>query len=289
VVTPFGLLVAADTKGEKLWAVNLKSEFGGKKDDQWGYSESVLIDGDNLICTPGNSQSTMVALNKKTGKLVWSCSREGDRGAGHGSVTIANVGGKKVYVQSTGSGAMGADAATGKLLWTYDIEKTVAVIPTVIVKDDLVFLPVGYGRGGALLKQKPTSSGVEVEEVYGLNTSLANKHGGVVLVGDHLYGDSDDKGIPFCADLMTGEIKWKERGAGKGSACVAAADGHIYIRYSSGDMSLVEANPAGFNQVSSFKVPHSGEMPSWAHPVIDDGKLYLREGNFILCYNIAAK
>jgi outer membrane protein assembly factor BamB len=194
-----------------------------------------------------------------------------------------------VYVTTTGSGAMGVRASDGELLWTYDIDRTTAVIPTPIVRDNLVFFTAGYGRGGALLKQVPAGNGkVKVEEQFPLNKDLANKHGGVVLVGDYLYGDSDDKGTPFCANFLTGEIVWKERGAGKNSACVAAADGHIYIRYADGTMTLVKASPEGLKEVGEFTVPGSGDRPSWSHPVIVDGKLYLREGDKILCYDISA-
>jgi outer membrane protein assembly factor BamB len=203
---------------------------------------------------------------------------------------IATVGDRRIYVQTTAGGAVGVDAQSGRLLWTYAIERTTAVIPTPIVKGDLVFIAAGYKRGGALLRQVPGAGGtVSVEEVYGLNTDLANKHGGIVLVGDHLYGDSDDKGIPFCAELMTGKVIWKERGSGKNSASFVAADGHVYVRYSDGTVSLVKADPAGYQEVSSFAVPGSGDRPSWAHAVILDGRLYLREGDTILCYDIRQK
>ncbi len=283
-MTAFGVLVNFTTTGEEVWRRDLKSEFEGKKDDGWGYSESVLIDGDRLICTPGGAENTVVALNKESGELIWSCGWPEVRGAGHSSVVISNIGGTKVYVQVTGSGVMGIRANDGELLWTYDIPKTTAVIPTPIVRDDLVFFTAGYRTGGALLRQVPSGDGVAVEEVYPLSRDLQNKHGGVVLMGDYVYGDTDSRGMPFCAELMTGEIQWKERGSGKGSASVVAADGHVYFRYSDGTMTLVEANPKEFREVSLFKVPGSGDRPSWAHPVIADGKLYLREGDKLLCY-----
>ncbi len=288
VLSPFGQLVACRVAdGQEVFRVDLVGTLGGKKGDLWGYSESVTIDGNRLICTPGGEKATMAALDKKTGKVIWTCAVPGDRGAGHASIVIANVGRRKVYVQTTASGAMGVDAETGTLLWTYPIDQTTAVIPTPIVKGDLVFIAAGYKRGGALVKQVAGSDGgVTVEQVYGLNTELANKHGGIVLVGDHLYGDSDDKGIPFCAELATGTIAWKNRGSGKGSAAVAAADGHVYVRYADGTLSLVKADPAGYTEVASFKLPGSGARPSWAHPVILDGRLYLREGDTILCYDL---
>ncbi len=289
VVTPQGkLLCCKASDGKEVWRKDFEKDFGGKKDDVWGYSESVLVDGNKVICTPGGGKSTVVALDKKTGETIWTCKNPADIGAGHASVVISKVGNTKVYVQSTGSGLMGFSEA-GSLLWTYPVAKTTAVIPTPIIRDDLVFMPVGYKKGGALVKQVPSSDGgVSVKEIYGLNTALANKHGGVILVGNHLYGDSDDKGQPYCADLMTGEIQWKrtDRGSGSGSAVVVAGGDRLYIRYQSGDMSLVEANPAEYKEVGSFKIPGSGERPSWSHPVILEGKLYLREQDKILCYDV---
>ena len=287
VLTPHGDLVCCSTAdGNELWRKNLKSDFSGNKADGWGYSESVLIDGDRLICTPGGSKTTMVALDKKTGDPIWKCVSEGDRGAGHASIVIATVDGHRVYVTTTGSGALGVRADDGERLWQYPIDRTTAVIPTPIVRGDLVFFSAGYKRGGALLKQKASGSKVEIEEVYPLNTALANKHGGIVLVGDYLYGDSDDAGIPWCAELMTGEIKWKERGSGRKSASFAAADGRLYIRFADGTMVLAKASPEKYEEVSKFKIPAGGVRPSWSHPVITGGKLYLREQDRILCYDV---
>ena len=287
VVTPEGqLLCCQAADGKEIWRKHLAKDFSGKKADSWGYSESVLVDDNKVICTPGGAKSTVVALDKKTGEFIWTCNNPNDRGAGHASIVISHIGNAKIYVQSTGSGLMGFSDA-GQLLWTYPIDQTTAVIPTPIIRDDLVFLAVGYKRGAALVKQIPGASGsVTIKEIYGLNTKLANKHGGVVLVGDHVYGDSDSSGIPYCADFMTGEIQWTSRGSGKGSAVVIAGGDRLYIRYENGVMSLVEANPKEYKEVSSFSIPGGGERPSWSHPVILDGKMYLREQDNILCYDI---
>jgi outer membrane protein assembly factor BamB len=290
-LTADGELICAETaSGKELWRKNLPNDFGGKKGDGWGYSESPLVDGPHLICTPGGEEATMVALDKLTGDLVWKTVRAGDRGAGHASIVISEVGGTRIYVQTTASGALGVRAKDGKLLWSYEIDKTTAVIPTPIVRGDLVFFAAGYKRGGALLKQVIGSGGeITVEEIYGLKPSLANKHGGIVLVGDYLYGCADDQSIIFCADLMTGEERWKSRGAGKSSASIAAADGCLYIHYADGTMELVKASPEEFQSLGSFTIPDTGERPSWAHPVILDGKLYLREQDHLLCYDVRAK
>ena len=293
VVTPEGQLVCCnDTDGKVIWRKDFKHDFEGKKADGWGYSESVLVDGNKVICTPGGSTTTVVALDKKTGEALWTCKNPEDLGAGHASIVISKVGNMKVYVQSTGSGLMGF-SDSGRLLWTYPIVKNTAVIPTSIVREDLVFFPVGYKRnkgGSALLKQVPSENGsVAIKEVYGMNQDLANKHGGVVLVGDYVYGDTDSDGRPFCAELMTGNIKWNtKKGSGTGSAVVMAGGDRLYIRYQSGKMVLAEASPVEYKELSSFQIPGTGngERPSWSHPVILEGKLYLREQDKILCYDI---
>ncbi len=288
VVTPYGVLVACEAAGGKeVWRKDLKAQFEGKKGDGWGFSESPLIDGDKLICTPGAEEATVVAFNKTTGDVLWKASQPETRGAGHASIVISEIGGQRVYVQLTAGGAMGIRASDGTVLWNYPIEQTTAVCPTPIIKDDLVFIAAGYKRGGALLRQVPKDGGkIDVEEIFPMKNDLANKHGGVVRVGDYIYADSDDAGIPYCAQLMNGEIKWKQRGSGKNSASMAAADGHLYIHFADGTMVLANADPAAYKEVGSFQIPGTGDRPSWAHPVIVDGKLFLRENNEILCYNI---
>ncbi|MFN3191196.1 MAG: PQQ-binding-like beta-propeller repeat protein [Aureliella sp.] len=291
VMTPFGKLYCAKTSnGEVLWSKDLKGDLGGKKKDVWGYSESPLIDGSTLVCTPGGPKNTVVGLDKMSGDLVWSCARPDDVGAGHSCVVIANVGGKKIYVQNTGGGPMGIDAATGELLWDYDMSPPTAFIPTPIIQGDYVFSVAGYKLGAALLKQVATSAGgVEVEEIYAPKTELGNKHGGVVEVDGKIYGGYEDQNIVYCADMLSGEVLWKERGSGSRSTSVVVADGKLFVRYQNGVVALAKLDPSGFSEISSFKTPGSGDgdKPSWAHPVIVDGKLYLREGDQVLCYQVA--
>lgn len=288
VINPDGTLYCVSSSGQPVWQKSLVSDFGGSKHDGWGYSESPLVDGPLLIVTPGGEKATVVALDKITGEARWTCSRPGDVGAGHSSVVISHVGNRKIYVQNTAGGPMGIDAATGRLLWDYDISAPTAFIPTPIIKNDLVFTVAGYGTGGALLKQIPSKEGVAIEEIYGLNKELDNKHGGVILVGDHLYAGRGDSNQVYCADLQTGEIRWRERGSGKGSIAIIAGDGKLFVRFKDGTMALALATPEGYQEVSSFTTPGSGdaEMPSWAHPIISDGKLLLRENDSILCYDI---
>ena len=193
-------------------------------------------------------------------------------------------------MQTTAGGAIGVRAADGKLLWTYPIEQTTAVIPNPLVRDDLVFIVAGYKRGGALLRQVPAADGeIKAEEIYPLNPDLNNKHGGVVLVGEFLYGDSNDQGMPVLRRTDDRQGAVEGRGSGRGSAAVTVADGHFYLRFANGTMVLAKASPEKYEEISGFQIPDSGQRPSWSHPVIIGGKLYLREQDKIFCYDVRAK
>ena len=288
----FGDLVCLKTSiGEEVWRKDLVKDFGGRPGG-WNYTESPLVDGDKLVCTPGGPKASLVALKKKTGAVIWKCALlNGDTNAGYSSVVVAEAAGIRQYVQLMSGGVVGVDAQTGKLLWRYTrLGRNTANIPTPIVKGEYVFCSAGYGKGGALLRLVPDGGGVRAEEVY-FSPNLTNKHGGLVLVGDYVYGDRDDSGHPFCAEWKTGKVVWQrkgEGGPGRGSAAVTYADGHLYFRYDNGWVALVEASPGGYREVSTFKVPNSRSQ-SWSHPVVVGGRLYLREQDVLWCYDVKKK
>jgi outer membrane protein assembly factor BamB len=214
VLTGNGEIICLKTAdGQEEWRKSLPRDFGGKKGDGWGYGESVLIEAEKVICTPGG-KTTMAALDKSTGKAIWKAVLPAQPGAGHASIVMSEVGGTRVCVQTTAGYGLGVRASDGKILWTVDKIKATAVIPTPIVAGDLVLLAAGYNLGGTLLRQVPQGAGVKIETVYPLTKTLANKHGGMVLVGDYVYGDSEDRGMPFCVEFKTGKEMWKKRGAG---------------------------------------------------------------------------
>ena len=290
-----GDLVCLDVAtGKEHWSKNFKSDFGGKMMSGWGYSESPLIDGDKIICTPGAQDAMMVALDKNTGSELWRCKvgelgPSGKDGAAYSSVVISEAEGVRHYVQLVGRGMIGVRADDGKLLWNYNrVANGVANIPTAIVKDNHVFCSTGYQTGAALLKLSKGDDGLKAEEVYFLpSDKFQNHHGGMILVGDYIYaGHGHNKGFPICLELKTGNIQWgPERGPGTDSAAVAYADGDLYFRYQNGTVALIEATPDQYKLKGSFDIPDVTN-PSWPHLVIAGGKLYVREQDALLCYDI---
>jgi outer membrane protein assembly factor BamB len=289
------LLCAESATGKVLWKKNFGKDFGGKMMSVWGYSESPLVDGDRLVCTPGAEKAMIVALDKKTGATVWKApmpeydGKRGKDGAGYSSIVVSKACGVRQYVQLTGRGVISVAARDGKPLWAYNrVANGTANIPTPIVKDDLVFCSSGYGTGSALLRVVRDGGSLKAEEVYFLGGGqMQNHHGGMVLVGDHVYaGHGHNEGFPVCVELKTGKIAWgPERGAGTGSAAVVYADGHLYFRYQNGVMALVEATPKAYRLKGSFKLA-SVRGASWPHPVIVGGKLYLRDQDVLMCYDL---
>jgi outer membrane protein assembly factor BamB len=286
-----GDLVCLETKdGKRVWHRNLLKDFGGSYGG-WHYCESPLIDGDQVIVTPGGKNATMVALDKKTGETLWKCAIATDHPqAGYSSVVIATVGGVKQYVQLFNGGLVGV-GTDGRLLWKYErLGDNTANIPTPVVLKDEVLAVAGYGKGGALLRLKADGKDVTAQEVY-FKKELTNKHGGIVVVGDYVYGDTDDKGRPFCADVKTGKVHWQRKrgdGLGEGSASVTYADGRLYFHYENGVVALVEASPEGYKEAGWFKVLKT-DGPARAHPVVVGGRLYLREGDTLYCYDVREK
>jgi outer membrane protein assembly factor BamB len=301
-VSSDGNLVCVEIeKGDLKWQKAFKKDFGGRSGG-WAYTESPLIDGDLVISTPGAESAALVALNKKTGEVVWKTTVSGIARkppgkekqkrpsksyatAGYSSAIIAEVEGVKQYVQFLDGGVVGVNAKDGKLLWHYEEPANdTANISTPIFKDGFVFAATSYSTGGGQAKIVKTDDGFKAEPQYFIS-KFQNHHGGVVLVKDHLYGTNN--GSLLCVDFKTGNIVWDNRSVGKGS--VVYADGHLYVRGEGGKVALVEANPEKYVEKGRFEQPDRSKQPAWPHPVVSNGKLYLRDWDALFCYDVKAK
>jgi outer membrane protein assembly factor BamB len=280
-----GDLVCLDLGSGKLrWRKNLVNDFGGSVPN-WGYAESPLIDGEKVIATPGGGTATLVALNKLTGDLIWKAQVPSPNGAHYASAIAADVHGVRQYIQFTGGGLVGVAAQDGRFLWKYDRHANLtANIGTPIFRDNCVLISAAYGSGAGLVKLDPAPDGTfTATEVY-FNSQLKNKHGGMVLVGDYVYG-FDDPGTLTCMEFKTGRTVWQDRSVG-GNASVTFADGHLYCRSQRGTVALVVATPDGYQEHGRFEQPDRSTANAWPHPVVAHGKLYLRDQDILLCYDV---
>lgn len=291
-----GDLVAVDApSGKEVWRKHFVRDFGGRMMSQWKFAESPLVDGDRVVVTPGGRDAVMVALNKKTGAEIWRArmgafDSDGPDGAGYSGIVISNGGGVKQYVQLTGKGVIGVRASDGWFMWGYGrVANRTANISTPIVDGDHVFASTGYGTGSVLLKIAREGDRTTASEIYFLDPgTFQNHHGNMVKVGPNLYaGHGHNRGIPIALDFASGKVLWggNIRNAGQGSAAVTYADGHLYFRYQNGVMMLLEASPEGYREKGSFEIP-GVRKPSWPHPVIINGRLYLREQGNLYVYDL---
>ena len=282
-----GDLACVETGSGKIrWQKSLRADFGGKP-GTWAYSESPLVDGDTLVCTPGGPEATVIALNKKTGEVIWKTALPTADEAAYTSVIVVQTAGVRQYVQMLQKGLVGLDAKTGKQLWRY--EKTVssrrANIPTPLARENLIY-SAGAGTGGGVIQLKAADGAVQAEQVS-FSAKMPSGIGGSILVGDLLFG-TGNTGLQ-CAEFPSGNLKWEERALGPASLCFA--DGRIYVHGENGEVGLFEPSGEACVEKGRFTPPdlpkRSNSMEkAWSYPVVANGRLYVRDLNLLWCWDI---
>lgn len=280
-MSAFGKIVClAAEKGNLLWTVDIMKDYDGRN-IVWGVTENLLIDGDKLFCTAGGLKNNVIALNKNTGKLIWSNPGNGEISA-YNSPALITLPARKIVVTMTEKSILGLDAETGKKLWSYEqINQWSVHANTPLYSDGYLYCVSGYGYGGVMLKL--SADGTKIEKVW-KNASLDTRIGGVVLLNGRIYGLGDKvKGL-YCLDWKTGKEVAFDKSSGK-PGVIIAAEGMLYTYDEGGEVALFEPTLDGFKKISSFKVPF-GTAQHWAHPVIENGRLYIRHGNALMVYDI---
>jgi outer membrane protein assembly factor BamB len=281
-LTEGGDLACLKTDGTDVWKRNILREFGGRQ-LQWLISESPLVDGAHVVVTPGGPGAGVVKLDKMTGVTVWQAKELSDA-AGYSSLIAADVQGVRTYMTFTANAAVGVRASDGKLMFRYTpAANRIANITTPVFSDNKVFFTSGYDTGAGLLSLSAQNGMVNAQETY-FTREMKNHHGGVVLVNGYLYGFDDS--ILTCIEFATGKRMWRDRSVGKGA--VTYADGRLYLQSEGNVVGLAEASPSGYVEKGRFTIPDK-ELPSWAHPVVSDGRLYVRNQDSIFVYDIKAK
>lgn len=297
----FGELVCVDAKtGQERWRVSLPRDLGGEVNPigggleeptplGWGYAGAPMVDGNQLIVSPGGKRGLVAALDKTTGKVVWQSKGVAEQ-TSYASPMMTTIDGIKQYVQAVNSGIVGIAADDGRLLWNYRRESAYddVVIATPVIKDNFILATVGFGQGCDLIKVTSSNGVFKVDKILS-DKSLQNRDGGVVVVGNHLFGHSENRGW-VCKEMNTGKELWAERSKlGRGSLC--AAGDRLYCFSDEGVVVLVEASTQGWHEKGRFKLPEASarRKPSggvWTHPVIANGKLYLRDQELLFCYDL---
>jgi outer membrane protein assembly factor BamB len=283
VLTENGDLACLQARdGARVWSKNILKEFGGDN-PHWLISESPLVDGNRLIVTPGGRGAGVVALDKATGKTIWTAKDISDE-AGYSSCIVADVGGVRTIMNFTSRSAVGVRANDGKLMWRYDrAANGTANCTTPVFTDNKVFFTSAYGTGGGLLGLSAQNGEVKAQEIY-FTKDMQNHHGGVVLVNGYLYGFSN--AILTCIEFATGKKMWSNRSVGKGA--VTYADGMLFLLGENNTVGLAEATTSGYVEKGRFQIEDQGK-PSWAHPVIAGGKLYIRNQGILSSYDVKAR
>ncbi len=266
--------------GKVLWKINVLREFGGSN-IQWGLSESPLVLSDRILVNAGGRGASIVALKKSDGSVLWKSQSDE---AGYSSAVLVESAGIRQAVFFTGERALGVDVQSGRLLWSYDrVANRTANIATPIARGNRVFLSSDYDAGAALLELTPAGGGMTARQVY-FTRDMRNHHATSVLIGDYLYGFSST--ILTAMHFDTGRVAWRDRSVGKGA--VIYADERLYLFSENGVVGLAEANPAGYREHGRFQI-ETGSLPTWSHPVVSGGRLFIRDQDRIFAYNVAAR
>ena len=278
--------------GKILWQHSLTGDFGGSV-PRWSYRESPLVDGDKVIYTPGGKDAILVALDKLTGKTIWKSQVPGGPGAAYASAIAIDFDGQRQYVQLTAKTLVGVAASDGNFLWRYDRPANGMGIncSPPLHHEGLVFAASAYGAGGGLVKlSKDANGAVKAEEIY-FSKKMQNHHGGMIVFKGCLYGANggNEGGSLVCLDFQTGNVLWDGRDSGAPKGSLALADGRLYYRAENGTILLIEPDAKQYVERGRFDQPDRSKQPAWTHPVIANGKLYLRDQDVLLCYDVKAK
>ena len=284
----FGDLVCLDAvTGAERWRRNMEKDLAGKMMSGWGYSESPLVDGDKLICTPGGASGTLAALNKNTGEVIWRSTELTDKAA-YVSAVMATIGGVRQIVQFTDANVVGVNPADGKVLWLGARPGKTAIASSPVIDGNLIFVSSSYGVGANLFRVDAANGKFTAQQVYA-SKEMLNQHGGLIKIGENVFGFSDNKGWTM-QDLKTGKVVWVEKQKlGKGSETLA--DGLLYLRLENGKGTVVLLDPSAstWSEKGRFDQPDRSDKNSWPHPVVSNGLLYLRDQDTLLAYDIKAK
>jgi len=276
-----GRAVCFSTDGNKIWSINLMQEFGARN-LEWGMTESLLVDGDRVFCAPGGRNVMIAALDRHSGKAIWKIKGTGET-SGYCSPCLVKHGERRLLLTMTARSVVGIDADSGEYLWRHShVTDYVVNANTPLYQDGYLYTVSGYDTGGQMFEL--SEDGKSIKRVWSQDT-LDSQMGAAVLVDGYIYGSGHQNRGWHCLDWKTGKVRYTAREIGNKGAIIFS-DGMLYCYSERGDVALVKPNPQKFEVVSSFQIK-KGSGEHWAHPVIKDGRLYIRHGDALMVYHIA--
>jgi len=278
--------------GDVVWSVDIMKEFGARN-IRWGLAESPLVIGDKVICTPGGKDVSMVAFNRKTGTVAWTCTEVGDK-PGYASPILIDYQGLKQIVTGMSESIIGVRASDGKLLWRYAHKVyTDQNITTPIFHDGFLIISGCVKKGTRSLQLQVSGKDCSVK-MHWHNETLDNKQGGIVLLDGRLYGyaESQNRAEPWmCIDFKSGATLFQSAPVRSSymykNGCLTYADGMFYLYSDDGKMALAKPTDTGFEVTGRLQIEEPGQRPTWAHPVVFGGRLYIRYGDKLGVYHVA--
>lgn len=273
--------------GKLIWTLNALKKFNGRK-IRWGIAECLLVDGQKVFCSVGGTNISLVALDKDTGKTIWTCRGIGDK-PGYASPTIVDYKGLRQLVTLMSASAVGVEIETGRLLWKYPhpVKFDENILCPLFI-DGHIFICASHRRGSTLLKLNVEGKNCSVEEVW-RTEELDNQHGGVIIANGYLFGyaEGNHKYHWACLEFKTGRTMYSGKGLPGKSTSITFADGMLYLLSEQGTVALMPPDPKKFKPVSTFQLPKTERrVKNWAHPVVCGGRLYLRSGNYLYAFDV---
>lgn len=263
--------------GKTLWSVDILKTFGAEN-IMWGMTENLLMVDDKVICTPGGKKASVAALDKLTGKTVWTCTEQSGTSA-YGSPALITVGKNRIITVMTTEAILAVNPATGELIWLHPFKNRVQP-NTPYYKDGYLFCASGYGVGAVMIKL--SEDGTSGEEAW-VNPQFDVHFEAFAVINGYIYGTGQKAKGWRCLEWKTGKQMYVSEGFMKGNIIVA--DGMIYGYSDKGVVALIKPDPQKLDIVSTFSVDW-GEGTHWAHLVMNNGLLFVRHGSILKAFQV---
>jgi outer membrane protein assembly factor BamB len=272
--------------GKQVWGIDMIKEHAGKNVN-WKNAASPVIEGDLIYVAAGGAGQSLLAIDKKTGKVVW---KTGDDKITHATPVVATILGEKQVIFFTQKGLVSVTPDAGKELWRYPFRYSTSTAASPVVCGDIVYCSAGYDVGGGACKIAKSGNGFTATEIWRTpgNKAVPNHWSTPVYKDGYLYGMFSFKrygvGPLKCVEAASGKIMWEQKGFGAGQ--VILAGGKVLALADDGELVVVDPDSSAYKEVSRFQAI-TGKC--WSTPALSDGHIYVRSTKEGACFDVSGK